>query len=239
MALGEVVTIMKLHQWTLAALLCATTAGCVSRAAYQEKVDELRQAKAQLRSVGDLAQQYGSQLGEIETDKNSLEQQNALLRSNNDEATRRIDELMQRLENAQSSLPDGVEGLNTGDGAYTYRVSGGFLFDPGKSQLKPSGMKTIGEMAALLSEHEYKIEVAGHTDDDPVAKSIKAYPRGNIELGSQRAIAVWEGLKKAGVPASRMRVSSFGEYVPVREGDKAANRRVEIRVLLQEPMAAH
>lgn len=228
---------MKLHQWTLAALLCATTVGCVSRAAYQEKVEELRQAKAQLRSVGDLAQQYGSQLGEIETEKGTLEQQNALLRSNNDEATRRINELLEKLENAQSSLPDGVTGVNMGDGAYTYRVSGGFLFDPGKSALKPSAQKTIGEMAALLSEHDYKIEVAGHTDTDPVSKSIKEYPRGNVELGAQRALAVWEGLKRAGIPAGRMRVSSFGEYAPVREGDKAANRRVEIRVLFQEPTA--
>ena len=230
---------MKLHQWALLALLCATTVGCVSRAAYTEKIDELRQAKAQLRSVSDLAQQYGAQVSELEAARNSADAQNALLRSNNDEAARRIEELTRRMEEAESSnpLPGGVEGFNMGDGTYTYRVTGDFLFDAGKAELKPTGKKTINEMAEILSQHDYKIEVAGHTDTDPVAKSIKNWPRGNIELGAQRAIAVWEALKKAGIPASRMRISSFGEYAPVREGDKDKNRRVELRVLLQEPMA--
>ncbi|MFH0944103.1 MAG: OmpA family protein [Planctomycetota bacterium] len=230
---------MKFHQWALMALLCVTTAGCVSRAAYTEKIDELRQAKAQLRSVSDLAQQYGAQVGELEAAKNSTDAQNALLRSNNDEYSRKLEELTRRLEEAAEAnpLPGGVEGFNSGDGSYTYRVTGDFLFDAGKAELKPSGKKTISEMAAILSQNDYKIEVAGHTDTDPVAKSIKNWPRGNIELGAQRAIAVWEALKKAGIPESRMRVSSFGEYAPVRPGDKDANRRVELRLLLEEPSA--
>ncbi|MBI4879149.1 MAG: OmpA family protein [Planctomycetes bacterium] len=226
---------MRLHRVLLVALMCASTVGCVSRSAYEEKIEELRSAKTQLREVGDLAKQYGEQLAELQADNDSLKQQNEMLRGSSDESARRIDELMTQLR-SQPGLPAGVEGIGEA-GAYTYRVDGGVLFDPGKCDLKPSGKKTITDMAALLKQHDYKIEVAGHTDNDPVAKTIKQYPRGNMELGAERALAVYEALKQAGIPESRMRVSSYGEHSPVEEGNKPRNRRVEIRVLLSEPAA--
>lgn len=229
---------MRRHQLALGMILCLPAFGCVSRAAYTEKVDELRQCKAQLRSVGDLAQQYGDQLAELEQSRDSLESQNNMLRSSNDEATRRIDDLMAQMEsmNQGPSLPEGVT-TKMDASAFTYEVDGGFLFDPGKSDLKPSAKKTLMDLAGRLREHDFKIEVAGHTDTDPVAKTIKLFPRGNIELGAMRAISVWSALKASGVPEDRMRVSSYGPHLPVRAGDKAANRRVEIRVLLQEAAA--
>ncbi len=226
---------MRLHRVVLVALLCASTVGCVSRSAYEEKIEELRAAKTQLKDVGELAKQYGDQVAELQAKNDSLTQQNEMLRGSTDESTRRIEELMAQLR-SQPGLPAGVEGVGEA-GVYTYRVDGGVLFDPGSCELKPTGKKTLTDMAALLKQHDYKIEIAGHTDTDPVAKTISRYPRGNIELGAERALAVYEALRQADIPPSRMRVSSYGEHSPVAEGDKARNRRVEIRVLLSEPAA--
>src|SRR5690606_39960796 len=66
---GEVLTNMNRHPWILLALAGALTSGCVSRSAYDEKVDELQQAKAQLRQVSDIAQQYGSQVDGLESER--------------------------------------------------------------------------------------------------------------------------------------------------------------------------
>jgi flagellar motor protein MotB len=71
-----------------------------------------------------------------------------------------------------------------------------------------------------------------------VVRTKKEFPRGNIELGAERALSVWSELSAAGIPQERMRVSSYGEYVPVDASDKSKNRRVEIRVLLADPQVA-
>ena len=95
----------------------------------------------------------------------------------------------------------------------------------------------VGQLVpAQLLEHDYRIEVAGHTDTDPVKVTKKQFPRGNIELGQDRALSVWEELAAAGVPADRMWTSSYGEYVPVSDPTKKSeNRRVERRVIVEEP----
>jgi flagellar motor protein MotB len=80
-----------------------------------------------------------------------------------------------------------------------------------------------------------KIAIAGHTDTDPVVKTAKKYPYGNIQLSSMRAIAVYDYLKKKGVPERRMSTQGFGPNDPLVENtsaeNKRRNRRVEIIIL--------
>jgi len=230
---------MKQQQWVLLALAGALMTSCVSKSAYDEKIDELHQAKAQLRQVSDIAQQYGSQVDGLETDKSKLAQQNSMLRSSNDEFNRRIADLMSELESspASASMPvgDGPIQIVPTAGGYAYRIDGGFLFSPGKAALKASAKKQLADVAEQLLAHDYRIEVAGHTDIDPVKVTKKMFPRGNIELGQDRALSVWEELVSSGVPADRMWTSSYGEHAPVRDAaEKAENRRVELRVVVEE-----
>ncbi len=230
---------MNRHPWILLAITGALASGCVSRSAYQEKVDELQQAKAQLRQVSDIAQQYGSQVDGLETERSKLQQQNSMLRSSNDDYNRRLSEMMAELEKrptGEAPRGDGpVQIVPTGNG-YAYRIDGGFLFSPGKSELKASAKKQIAEIAEQLLQNGHRIEVAGHTDTDPVKVTKAQYPLGNIQLGTSRALSVWEELSTAGVPRDRMFVSSYGEYEPVADpAKKAENRRVELRVIVEEP----
>lgn len=223
---------MKSQHWILA-FLVVSCLGCVTKAAYQEKADELQNAKKQLRQVSELAQKYGGQVADMESKQSELLQQNTLLRNNNQEATRRIDDLMNQLADMDSSQIPNVDTVRE-NGAFTYRVDDSILFEPGKAVLKATGTKTLGQLSELLQTHDFKIEIAGHTDSDPVQKTKKMFPRGNIELGAERALSVWSALAQAGVGTNRMRVSSYGEYKPIDPADKGKNRRVEIRVLLAE-----
>ena len=82
-----------------------------------------------------------------------------------------------------------------------------------------------------LQAPDRRFEVAGHTD----ARGTDEY---NHRLGQRRAISVVEHLARAGVPAERLVVRSYGESRPIApnarpdgsddpEG-RALNRRVEI-----------
>lgn len=233
---------MVLKQSLILALAGLAAAGCVSRGTHNKVVNELAETKQRLKEVDDLAQEYASELSALKGQKSSVEGDLNRLRTSQGtlaaDYERRLGDLQRQLAEAskKASGPAGIPGvetLSTGD-AFTYRVSGELLFDPGSDKLKPSGVKTLGEVASQLKAHSYSIEVAGHTDTDPVTATKSKYPEGNIQLGASRAISVWRALKDAGVSESRLRVSSHGQYQPVDPKDKSKNRRVEIRVLLKE-----
>jgi OOP family OmpA-OmpF porin len=72
------------------------------------------------------------------------------------------------------------------------------------------------------------MEISGHTDSDGSEAD-------NLALSERRAGAVADYLTAAGVDAERLVAVGYGESRPVRENEteqgKAANRRIEFRVL--------
>ncbi|HYC79385.1 MAG TPA: OmpA family protein [Planctomycetota bacterium] len=120
-----------------------------------------------------------------------------------------------------------------------YEVAESLLFDPGKSDLKASGKKALKTLADRLAERDEMLIVEGHTDDDPVSRSIKENPLGNLELSGKRALKVAHFLThEGGVNAERVSFAGFGEHKPLVPNDskagKAKNRRVEI-IIVRKP----
>ncbi len=105
-------------------------------------------------------------------------------------------------------------------------------FEYDSAALTPAAMRALDNAAAkIMRVGGRKFEVAGHTD----AKGTDEY---NNRLGQRRAIAVFEYLTRAGVPAERLVVRSYGETQPIApntnpdgsdnpEG-RERNRRVEL-----------
>lgn len=112
------------------------------------------------------------------------------------------------------------------------------LFASGSVKLSKEGMEALGRIASALKGHNYPAVIEGHTDNVPVAMpaTLKKYPRGNIELSAQRALAVWEYLVKTGrVKKTRLSITGHGPNRP-RAGNETDfgrwhNRRVEIVVI--------
>lgn len=211
------------------ALLLPT--GCVSRGKYTETVDELYKTQSELKRLRELSEDYGNQLSSTRDRATALESENGQLRSSVEAQNRQLADLQQQLANKPAvDLPDGISVVNTTNGVIL-RIEDRVLFDSGRSELKSSGKAAVTKVADLLRANDLKLEIAGHTDTDPVQKTKKVYPRGNMELGADRALAVFDAMRSAGIPEARMFVSSYGEFDPVDAADKAKNRRVEIRVL--------
>ena len=111
------------------------------------------------------------------------------------------------------------------------------MFASGKSVLKDSGKKLLGELAGKLNAPEYAhmfIRIDGHTDDQPV-KFTKKENHDNWELGAKRAKAVLDYLIERGVSPERCFYASFNKYRPLKDGDRAKQRRVEV-VLFDKKM---
>lgn len=105
----------------------------------------------------------------------------------------------------------------------------GVNFETNSDRLLPGAEAVLAEAAATLARNpDLAVEVAGHTDSDGSA----AY---NESLSERRARSVRNYLVERGANGDNLSVRGYGEAEPVadngtREG-KAANRRVELRIL--------
>lgn len=82
--------------------------------------------------------------------------------------------------------------------------------------------------AALARRGDVKVEVAGHTDN-------RGAPARNLPLSQQRAEAAMRYLVSRGVNSANLTARGYGQNSPVAdnktERGRAANRRVELRIL--------
>jgi len=113
------------------------------------------------------------------------------------------------------------------------RLESAQLFGPGRAELKPEVSGTLDRVAqALKSDYSGRlVGIEGHTDADPITKSKW---KNNHELSVARSVAVFEALKRRGVPESQLYVSGWGPNHPLAASSskqsKSQNRRVEIVV---------
>ncbi|MGA2323848.1 MAG: OmpA family protein [Sedimentisphaerales bacterium] len=118
-------------------------------------------------------------------------------------------------------------------GTITVTLPNSILFDSGKATLKNATSKELDHIYSVLKA-KYPgrhIEVAGHTDSDPIKKSKWT---DNLELSSERAMSVARYLINKGVAENRISATGYGEGRPIASNStaegKKKNRRVEIVV---------
>ena len=122
----------------------------------------------------------------------------------------------------------GIDVQRQGDNI-TLNLPDGITFDFNKSSLKPQFYGSLNGVASTLAEYNQTIiEVVGHTDSvgsDAV----------NDKLSKERAEAVAAYLRAQGVQSERIETLGAGKRYPIAdnntEAGRAANRRVEIRVI--------
>lgn len=106
-------------------------------------------------------------------------------------------------------------------------------FDVGDAELLPDFQPTLKQIAAFLSsQDEYKVTVAGHTDDRPI--NTARFPS-NWELSAIRAVNVAKFMISHGVHPHRISTEGYSAYRPLHPNTNAdnrhTNRRVEITLI--------
>ena len=136
-------------------------------------------------------------------------------------------ELDQQLRQQTAGI--GLDVLNLGS-SIVVRIPATFTFDAGSSAVKPQTDATLLEIARTVkTRNQTFVDVLAHTD-------TSGTPQGNLSLSERRASAVATYLANHGVAKARIASHGLGESVPlynpdVTETQKAANRRIEIRLV--------
>jgi outer membrane protein OmpA-like peptidoglycan-associated protein len=138
---------------------------------------------------------------------------------------------MQRLEQELrvQTAGIGVDVLNMPDGLLI-RIPASFTFETNSSVLRPEFDATLLELTRTLKlYHQTYVDVLAHSDTTGSASY-------NLSLSQKRAAAVAAYLASHGVARARLASKGLGKTAPLYnpeadETQRAANRRVEIRVI--------
>ena len=116
----------------------------------------------------------------------------------------------------------------------------GVNFKVSSSDLQPASSKTLDKAVAVLKEFgDLKLEIQGHTDDQPLKGSKKFAD--NKALSQARAESVKAYFVKAGIEEGRLTAVGYGDEQPVEApaglkagklaAARAKNRRVEFKLI--------
>ena len=102
-------------------------------------------------------------------------------------------------------------------------------FQSGKDVIKEESKPSLSELAeVLLKKTEWKLQIAGHTDN-------VGNDQNNLVLSKKRAEAVKAFMVEKGIDESRLSTLFFGETQPIDTNDTPAgrqkNRRVEMTII--------
>lgn len=129
---------------------------------------------------------------------------------------------LQRVVQVETS-PDGI----------VVRLPGEMLFAAGASQLRPSAIVLLREIAELIRATPGRVAVRGHTDATPVGRGAHA---NNWALSSARAVAALVHLIEVEqIDPNRLRATGFGSTQPIVDASASEQRRVEFVFLREAP----
>ena len=123
----------------------------------------------------------------------------------------------------------GLDILRVGNGI-VIRIPAALTFDEGSASVKPEFDATLLEIAReVKKDNQTFVDVFAHSD-------LSGSPEANLAISERRAAAVSSYLSGHGVAKSRIASKGLGETAPLynpetSDTEKAANRRVEIRLL--------
>jgi chemotaxis protein MotB len=115
------------------------------------------------------------------------------------------------------------------------KLASAYMFGSGQDALKPVGVDALTRIGEVLKDYQqYKVEVAGHTDNVPIGTNLQQKFADNQALSAARAKQGARVLQNAGVDPSTLTARGYGDSRPLAtnadEDGRRKNRRVEIRV---------
>jgi outer membrane protein OmpA-like peptidoglycan-associated protein len=204
---------------TMLLLAVAAVAGCggISKEQYGAKQAE--------------AAKYQKALQDETGKAAALEQQNAALKAQVDELSRKLADTSAAKSELEVTTARLAEQSSQLQGRQTLRLEEQLLFKEGSSALTPEAKRTLDSMAeAIRSVEDKSIIVAAYTDNKE-AGGKEAQAR-RWQLSTARALTVAKYLAGRGLDPAKIAVAGFGEGRPVAPNDTLANRALNRRAEL-------
>lgn len=181
-------------------------------------------------------QELQRQNGDLERERNALQNQLGLAQGDSENARRRALDLQQQLD-AMARQPSGdLGGGWMGNKVFAWTdVSEDILFDSGKIEIKPAGRAKLQQVVRDLQTRPdfagRDVWVVGHTDNQPIQRTKDKW-QDNLDLSCNRAMAVVREFWRMNLDRSRLMAAGQGEFHPIASNDnaqgRARNRRVQV-----------
>jgi chemotaxis protein MotB len=221
--------------------LFVLSTGCVAQAEYDSALSDLdaaRKAHAGLESelaachdqLAAAESQFEAELAErLAATEVELEE----LRKQREAAERRLAAFNELNEKLSELIAAGELEVYIRNGLPVIALPSEVLFAVGKAELSKKGLRSLEQVgAALASMTEQRLQIAGHTDNQPIGKKSKWVD--NWQLSTERALTVTRFLIEQGVAPERLSAAGYAEYDPVAKNNKSGrkkNRRIELVLL--------
>lgn len=212
--------------------------GCVPYQTYKKTRDELERAKL---AVDDLTKKYNHAITELAgyrrgeavalaTDPDAAAQIAMLTQKNNE-----LEAKLANLAFTQETVPD-ANGVRRGPYG-GIELGNAALFAEGSASLTPSAHRVLDNIVSTLRNPPYerdKVFIEGHTDNQELKVTRERWGT-NMNLGFQRAYAVYNYFLSKGIGEERMEIGAFAYLRPVdrtnmdTEAGRQRNRRVVVR----------
>jgi len=176
-------------------------------------------------------ERLGLRLEAERAEKERLEQERAAKEAEIQRLKKTHDDLMESLK---GEIEKGNVRIQQIRDRLTINMLDKVLFDSGRAEVKPAGLKVLKQVSDILKGvADKQIRIEGHTDNVPIGASIKKQFPTNWELSTARATSVIRYLiEKGGVDRNNISAGGYADTRPVVSNDteegRAANRRIEI-----------
>lgn len=149
-------------------------------------------------------------------------------------------ELAQRLEARVDTPPIPGVTVRMAEDGVRLDLDTAALFDVASAVLKPGALDRIQPLLDLIRPTSYKLDVEGHSDDQPFYRRKGREVETNWSLSGRRASSVVQRLRESGFEAERLRIVGYAATQPkvaidglsdeALERARSENRRVSILV---------
>ena len=127
-----------------------------------------------------------------------------------------LEEMIEEIEaEMKDSKGDPPVEVTTSAKGVTLEISGDFSFGSGSAGISPGLKKLLTEkIAPEIKNSIFQIEVAGHTDSDPLPKAYQKRFPSNWELSTARGAAVVRNIIDQGVNPTRLVAAGYADWFP-------------------------
>ena len=220
--------------------MLVSLAGCVAQAEYDSALQDLdttRKAHAGLASELAACQ---AQIAAAEADFDArlaehlaaTQEELAELQRQRQAAENRLEAFRQLNEKLAELIAAGDLEVYIRNGLPVIALPSEVLFAVGKAELSAKGLRSLEKVGeALASMTNQRIQVSGHTDNQPTKKSKWT---DNWQLSTERALTVTRFLIERGVMPEHLSAAGYAEFDPVAKNTKNGrqkNRRIELVLL--------
>jgi chemotaxis protein MotB len=212
---------------TSSAFVTLVLSACVTQAQYDTALKDLEKAKSERQTCDERLAQLETQMqSELSATKEELEE----LRKQRAAVDEQFAELTGKL---QSMIDAGDLEVYMRRGLIMIGLPSQVLFPSGKAELSERGQKALARIATVLAEMpDRRLQVAGHTDNEPIGEKLKVEWQDNWELSTARALKVTRFLVDKGVKPENLAAAGHGEFDPVSDNKSANGRRRNRRIEL-------